>query len=58
MTSIIAIVGVVLNGKENYQKWFRKLKSALVFNDLLKVCQGKKDSGGKEIAPKPLDNKK
>ena len=47
MTLIVSIVGVVLNGKENYQEWFRKLKSALVFNNLWEVCQGKKDSDGK-----------
>jgi len=54
MTSIVSIVGVVLNGKENYQEWFRKLKSALVFNDLLDVYKGKKDSDGKEIAQSHL----
>jgi len=34
MNSIVSIVGFVLSGKKNYQEWFRKLKSSLVFNDL------------------------
>lgn len=58
MTSIVSIVGVVLNGWGNYQEWFRKLKSALSFNDFWEFCQGKKDSDGKEIAPEPPDNRK
>jgi len=58
MTSIGSIVRVVPNGKENYQEWFRNLKSSLVFNDLWEVCQGKNDSDGKEISPQSPDNEK
>lgn len=58
MTSIVSIVGGVLNGKKNYQEWFRKLKSALVFNYLWEVCHGKKDNDGKKIVPEPPDNEK
>ena len=58
MTSIVSVVGVVLSRKENYQEWFRNLKSALVFNDLWEVFQGKKDSDGKKIATDLLDNEK
>ena len=44
MHSLISIVGVVLFGKENYQKWFRKIKNTLIFNDLWEeVCEGKDD---------------
>lgn len=58
MTSIVSIVGVTLNGKENYQEWFKNLKSALVFNDFREVYQGKKDNDGKEIGPEPPDDEK
>lgn len=58
MTSIVSIIGVVLNGKEHHQEWFRKLKSALVFIDFWEVCQGNKDSDGKEIATELPDNEK
>jgi len=58
MTSIVYIAGVLLNRKENYQEWSRKLKSALVFNDFWEFCEGRKDSDGNEIAPKPPDNEK
>ncbi len=37
-------MGVVLNGKENYPKWSRNIKHALIFNDLWKgVCDGEVD---------------
>jgi hypothetical protein len=40
MHSLISIVGVVLIDKENYQEWYRKIKSTLIFNDLWKgICE-------------------
>jgi hypothetical protein len=30
----LSIVGVVLNGKENYLEWSRKIEHTLIFNDL------------------------
>jgi hypothetical protein len=45
MHSLISIVGVVLSEQENYQEWFRKIKSTLIFNDLWEeICEGKDDN--------------
>lgn len=39
MHSFISIVGVVLNGKENYREWYRKIKSTMIFNNFWKdIC--------------------
>ena len=44
MNSLIYIVGVVLNGKENYPKWSWKIKNTLIFNEMWKgVCVGDED---------------
>jgi len=44
MHSLISIVGVVLNGKENYPVWSQKIKHTLIFNELWKgVCVGEGD---------------
>jgi hypothetical protein len=46
MHSLIAIVGVVLNGKENFPEWSRNIKHTLIFNDLWDgICEGEDDSG-------------
>ena len=43
----MSIVGVVLNVKENYLEWSRKIKHTLIFNELWKgVCVG---DGDKEL---------
>lgn len=33
MHSLISIVGVILNEKENYLEWSKKLKHTLIFNE-------------------------
>ena len=44
MHSIISIVGIVLNSKENYPEWSRKIQHTLIFNELWKgVCVGDGD---------------
>lgn len=44
MLSIISIVEVVLNGKENYPEWSWKIQHNLIFNELWKgVCVGEGD---------------
>ena len=49
MHSLISIVGVVLNGKENYLEWYRKIKHTLIFNELWKrVCVGDEDEEPKQ----------
>ena len=55
--SLISIVWVILIGKEDYPKWFRKIKHTLIFNDLWDgICEGENDSepahptGDKELA--------
>jgi len=54
MHSLIPIVGVVLNEKENYLEWSRKIKHTLIFNELWKgVCVGERDN---EPAKTTLDN--
>ena len=35
MHSLVSVVGVVLNDKENYPERSRKIKHTLIFNDLL-----------------------
>lgn len=45
MHSLISILDIVLNGKENYKKWSRKIRSTLIFNDLWKgICEGEDDN--------------
>jgi hypothetical protein len=40
MHSLISIVGVVLTGKENHPKWYRKIKHTLIFNNLWNgICE-------------------
>jgi len=52
--SLISIVGVVLNGKENYHEWSRKIKHTLICNELWKgVCVG---DGDKEPEHHASDN--
>jgi hypothetical protein len=36
MHSLISIVNMVLNDKDNYREWYRNIKSTLIFNDLWK----------------------
>ena len=44
MHSIVSIVGIVLNGKENCLEWSRMIKNTLIFNELWKgVCVGDGD---------------
>ena len=47
MHSLISIVGVIFNGKENYLEWSWKIKHTLIFNELWKgMCVG---NGDKEL---------
>ena len=41
MSSLAFIVGGVLTGKENYPKWYKKIKAAFIYNDMWKgICEG------------------
>jgi hypothetical protein len=45
MHSLISIVGVVLNAKENYPKWSKKIKHTIIFNNLWDgICEGQNGS--------------
>ena len=58
MHSIISIVGVVLNGKENYLEWSHKIQHTLIFNELWKgVFFGEGDEAPVQpTLDKELDN--
>ena len=41
MQSIASIVGATLSGKDTYPEWWRKVKSAFIYNDLWDgICEG------------------
>ena len=41
MQSIASIVGATLTGKDTYSEWWRKIKSAFIYNDLWdNICEG------------------
>ena len=41
MKSIASVVGVTLTGKDTYPEWWRKIKSAFIYNDLWDgICEG------------------
>ena len=41
MQSIASVVGATLSGKDTYPKWWRKIKSAFIYNDLWDgICEG------------------
>jgi len=53
--SLVSIVGVVLNGKENYPEWSRKIEHTMIFNNIWDdICDGDtkptKPTAGKELA--------
>ena len=41
MQSIASVVGAILTGKDTYPEWWRKIKSAFIYNDLWDdICEG------------------
>ena len=63
MQSIASIVGATLTGKDTYSEWWRKIKSAFIYNDLWGgICEGTtiETAAGKTITrdPEPPESEK
>ena len=63
MQSIASIVGATLTGKDTYSEWWRKIKSAFIYNDLWDgICEGCtiETEAGKSITidPRPPESEK
>ena len=63
MQSIASIVGATFTGKDTYPEWWRKIKSAFIYNDLWdSICEGStiEKEAGKPITidPRPLESEK
>ena len=63
MHSLASIVGATLSGKDTYPEWWRKIKSAFIYNDLWDgICEGttiEPEAGGPITRdPRPLESEK